>query len=112
MELKNLKEVCSRYKLDLRVENFGKSIVIDEKDSETYIYMRITPRAVEISNIVVDEKRRKCGIFSSIVDALKYDYSDRYIQITNILTEDMLNFCEKRNYILDYYNEIPTATVR
>lgn len=66
----------------------------------TYIYIRIEPKRINLSNVTIAEQRK--GILSKIVNKLKADKDiNKQIVISSVITDEMRNFCKKMGATLD-----------
>lgn len=86
-------------------ERYGyKSIMVEGgEENDTYIWVRLKWLCdqdrfiVEISNITLDEKYRRRGIFTSIVSKLLENKYVKEVKVCEVLTDEMHSACRKLN---------------
>lgn len=86
---------------EFRVQYSGRSVIVNGKDTCTYIYIRVTYTdhgfIADIANIDLDESIQHKGIFTSIINELSKSRSISGIWVSSVLTEEMHNACKKLN---------------
>lgn len=103
-----VKNVIDKYNLDGDISLVNNSNVIACAGDDISFWLRLLPSTdnkfrVEISSIVIEESKRKRGIFTSLYKTLESCEAVNFVIITSVCSDEMRSWCESNGLVRDAY---------